>query len=361
MASSREHQARRRALLQRRRTIAAGVSVTLLAAFAIGVPSLNRSHTVTVVHAAVQRHETTTASAVGIPAEYTATSKAAPPKSPPAMLDRGPATNANAAASAPDSLLATDAARSFERLASSLPGHIELAVIPLGAGRREVLGGDMPEHGWSTTKVPVLVSLLRARGAGGLTAQEREWAQAAITQSDNQSVLDLFAHLERLKGGLGGASEYMERVLRISGDNETTVATAPPPPGAVTTFGQTEWSPGEAVKFFRALALGCLLPADQTSYVLSLMESIEPSESWGLGSAGFSSVAFKGGWGPEGGGYLVRQSGIVDPGSARGAAIAIVASAPSFPVGTELLTRTASWLRHHLALSSRASTGCAPD
>ena len=57
--------------------------------------------------------------------------------------------------------------------------------------------------------------------------------------------------------------------------------------------------PGEAVKFFRALALGCLLPASQTSYVLSLMENIEPGESWGLGSAGFSSVAFKGGWGPR--------------------------------------------------------------
>ena len=29
------------------------------------------------------------------------------------------------------------------------------------------------------------------------------------------------------------------------------------------------------------------------------MRTIEPSESFGLGSAGFEQVAFKGGWGPE--------------------------------------------------------------
>jgi hypothetical protein len=88
------------------------------------------------------------------------------------------------------------------------------------------------------------------------------------------------------------------------------------------------------------------------------MQNIEPSESWGLGSAGFSSVAFKGGWGPENGGYLVRQSGIVNRGSSSGAAVAIVAFAPSFGAGTEMLTRTASWLSHHLASTSHASAGC---
>jgi hypothetical protein len=174
-------------------------------------------------------------------------------------------------------------------------------------------------------------------------------------------VLDLFGDLERLEGGLDGASEYVDRVLRASGDGETVVATAPPPAGAATTFGQTEWSPGEAVQFFRALDLGCLLPASQTSYVLGLMQNIEVSESWGLGSAGFSSVAFKGGWGPESSGYLVRQSGIVEPGSSTGAAVAIVAFAPSFTAGTDMLTRIASWLKRHLVLTSRPSAGCNPE
>ena len=343
-----------------------------VAVYAIAAPS----HHVVVVRVARKAAATagasaTSAGASGGQAEYPAAAGAESLRSVQAQLHAmhgqqatGASTGdgaAEATSAASGGLLASGSAGSFQRLASSLPGRVELALVPLGAGRREVLGGDEPAHGWSTTKVPVLTALLRARGSAGLTAQERAWAQSAITESNNESVLALFGDLERLKGGLGGASRYMEGLLRQSGDSETVVATAPPPAGAVTTFGQTEWRPGEAVRFFRALALGCLLPAGQTSYVLGLMESIEPGESWGLGSAGFDSIAFKGGWGPEPGGYLVRQSGIVDPGSARGAAVAIVAFAPSFGAGTEMLDRTASWLHTHLRLSSRPSAGCVSE
>jgi hypothetical protein len=262
-------------------------------------------------------------------------------------------------------LLGRGAVASFERLNARLPGHVELAVSPVGAGATEILGGDVPAHGWSTTKVPVLVSLLRARGAAGLTSTERGWASAAITASDNESILELFGDLEQLKGGLIGASDYVDTVLRRSGDIDTTVATGPPPPGAVTTFGQTEWSPSESLKFFRALARGCLLPVTQTDYVLGLMEDIVPSESWGLGSGHFGvPVAFKGGWGPEPSGrYLVRQSGVIDVGSSRGVAVAIVAfpsavGSASFPAGTQILTATAQWLRRELRLAPHPSAGC---
>jgi hypothetical protein len=50
-----------------------------------------------------------------------------------------------------------------------------------------------------------------------------------------------------------------------------------------------------SISFARSPSAAC----NQTSYVLDLMEKIEASESWGLGSAGFSSVAFKGGWDPR--------------------------------------------------------------
>jgi hypothetical protein len=274
----------------------------------------------------------------------------APAPIPTARTDRH-----SAAAPSP---LRRDSAASFERLRAGLPGRVQVALQPLGGGAEVLLGGDDPAHGWSTTKVPVLVALLRARGALGLTASERNEAHAAITASDNQSILDLFGDLESIKGGLVRASKYVQNLLRTSGDGITTVAIAPPPPGAVTTFGQTEWAPGEAVKFFRALALGRLLPAEQTAYVLHLMEHIVPSESWGLGAGRFTvPVAFKGGWGPEpSGAYLVRQSGIIDPGSSRGLAVSIVAYPPagadSFAAGTDMLTRTAEWLRAELLLSN---------
>lgn len=289
------------------------------------------------------------------------------------------ATNANTSAALPPAsagtngsfsppssiaLLKRGARASFSRLQATLPGTVDLALMPLGTGNDVVLGNDSPAHGWSTTKVPVLVALLRARGARGLTATEQQWAELAITESDNQSILDLFGDLEQLEGGLTGASSYVQQLLRLSGDPDTVVATAPPPPGGVTTFGQTEWAPGEAVKFFRSLANSCLLPNHETAYVLGLMQRIVPSESWGLGSAGFTlPVAFKGGWGPEpSGAYLVRQSGIIHPGSSRGVAASIVAYPPagadSFGVGSEMVTRTAQWLAGQLQLTPRPAASC---
>jgi hypothetical protein len=261
-------------------------------------------------------------------------------------------------------LLRSGASRSFAKLASSLPGRIELALTPLGLGKIEVLGSDAPAHGWSTTKVPVLVALLKAReqmGTSALTPQEDQWAQAAITESDNASILSLFGDLQRLKGGLAGASLFVQGLLRESGDKETVVTTAPPPPGAVTTFGQTEWRPSEADKFFRQLARGCLLPANQTNYVLGLMSHVESSESWGLGSAGFTSVAFKGGWGPDlSGAYLVRQSGIIDADTSRGVVVSIVAfpNSGSFSDGVQMLDDTSVWLHHELLLAPRTMVGC---
>jgi hypothetical protein len=295
--------------------------------------------------------------------------KSLPPASAGFQSDRGSSeasgTDRTATSATPSTepVLTAGAHASFERLQASLPGRLEIALLPLGTGSSKVMGGDEAAHGWSTTKVPVLTALLKARHEE-LTSEERSWAQAAITESDNQSVLDLFGALEHIEGGLTAASIYMQELFRASGDEETVVATAPPPAGAVTTFGQTEWRPSNAVKFFSALARGCLLSGAGTDYVLGLMQRIEPSESWGLGSAGFASVAFKGGWGPEPtGAYLVRQAGIIDVGSSRAVAAALVAFPPagagSFEAGTEMLSKAASWLRAHLNLVPRSSSRCA--
>ena len=213
----------------------------------------------------------------------------------------------------PGPTLRPTARASFAALQQGLEGEgrISIVVEPLGTGPRVVFGSDPPMQGMSTTKILILAALLRDRaGVGNLTSAQQALARAAVTKSDNQSILDLFQVLESDRGGLTGASEYATSLLRDAGDSVTTVSTRPPPPGYATTFGQTPWSPTAEVRFFRFLALGCLMPPADTGYVLGLMRSIEPSESWGLGSAGFDQVAFKGGWGPEPGGeYGVRQTG----------------------------------------------------
>lgn len=255
------------------------------------------------------------------------------------------------------------AAASFASLQARLAGPIEIAVVPVGSARVQAFGGERQAHGWSTTKVPVLTALLAAQHR--LSATEQVWARSAITESNNAAILDLFGSLEALKGGLLGASQAVEDELRASGDQDTIVATEPPPPGAVTRFGQTDWRPANAVLFFSALDAGCLLSPVNTRYVLGLMQEIEPSESWGLGSAGFSHVAFKGGWGPEGAAYLVRQSGVIDPLSPRAVAIAIVAYPPpgtaSFSSGVEMVTSAARWLHRELQSTEHAAAQCSPE
>lgn len=281
-----------------------------------------------------------------------------PPTKPVTATTQPTRTHAN---QGQGSLLRPGSSSSFVAFEHGQAGPIGVAVEAVHADATTVLGDDSPAHGWSTTKVPVLVALLKAEN-GALTAQQQQYAQLAITESDNQSILELFGDLENIRGGLTGASSYVTQLFRDSGDTETVVATAPPPPGAVTTFGQTEWSPSEAVKFYRALAGGCLLPSSPTSYVLGLMQHIVPSESWGLGSAGFTTVAFKGGWGPENGAYLVRQSGVINPGTSDAVAVSIVAHPPpggsSFTIGTEMVTQTALWLEQHINLIPRSGQGC---
>jgi hypothetical protein len=255
------------------------------------------------------------------------------------------------------------AAASFASFARTQPGRVQVAVGPVNGTTIHTFGGNTPAPAWSTSKVPVLAALIKARGTAGLTAQEQSLANTAITESDNDSILALFGDLETLKGGLDGASLYVQDLFRESGDPSTVVTTAPPPPGGVTTFGQTAWSPADSVLFFRAFAKGCLIGGPATDGVLTLMEHIISSESWGFGSADFgTTVAFKGGWGPEGSAYLVRQDAIINPGRSSALAISVVAYPPagsaSFEVGTQMLTATAQWAAHETRPIPKTQTAC---
>jgi hypothetical protein len=241
-----------------------------------------------------------------------------------------------------------------------LEGQLALAIQPLGRGNTEVLGGDPAMQAMSTSKILILSALLRDKeGVDNLTAEQRSLAEAAVTESDNDAILALFSDLEADHGGLLGASTYATSLLRAVGDDRTQVTTAPPPPGYATTFGQTPWTPTAEVTFFRSLALGCVLPPADSAYVLGLMRSIEPSESFGLGSAGFPEVAFKGGWGPEPGDqYGVRQTGIIGGGDS-GVVVAITADPVStFATGQSVLDQVAEWLRGEIRIAPRPAAGC---
>lgn len=258
-----------------------------------------------------------------------------------------------------------DAARSWRALAASVPAQVGLVAAPLGRGATRSFGPLQTGHAWSSIKVPLLVTLLRDREPGALDAAESELARAALTASDNDAAASLFDLIEAEHGDLAAASAEMDSVLRAAGDRTTTIATAPPPPGAVSTYGQTQWSLKDSATFFRSLARGCLLNENGTARVLGLMEEVVPEQRWGLGETAFPAawkVGMKGGWGPEGsatGPYLVRQSGVIESGSA-GIAVAMMAQADSgsFEGGVEAVNRVADWLTASLQSLGAPAAPC---
>jgi hypothetical protein len=265
------------------------------------------------------------------------------------------------------SILPPGAASSFSAMAAGLHGQVGLAVAPLGAGTVHVFGSVRIAHAWSTSKVPVLVTLLHDYEGSGqrLSPSENDDATLALEQSDNAAIEALFGVLEQIHGGLVPASAAVQARLRAAGDETTIINTAPNGEG-FTTYGQSEWSlPGE-VTFYRALARGCLLGQADTSYVLGLMRNVVSYQRWGAGSAGYPpevSLAFKGGWGPDSAGnYQVRQTAIVGSGG-RGYVMAMIAlpASGSFDDGTQMLTALATWARQNLDPDApRPSAGCRP-
>jgi hypothetical protein len=252
-------------------------------------------------------------------------------------------------------ILEPRAERSWAELSGSVAGEVAVAVAPLGGDSDPIVLGSPPTgHAWSSIKVPIVATLLQQQGET-LDGEEEAQARAALTASDNEAAASLFARLESRDGGLEAASVAVGTLLGEHSREQTTVATAPPPPGAFSRYGQTEWSLAAAAEFHAALGAGCVLGHSGTEEVLGLMEEVIPEQRWGLGEADFPpewSLAFKAGWGPEGsasGPYLVRQNGILRDGN-RGVAVAMLASdeSGSFEAGVQDLNLIGSWLRENL-------------
>jgi hypothetical protein len=240
---------------------------------------------------------------------------------------------------------------SFADLENEVSGEIGVAFASLGSPESQTLGPLQVGHAWSSFKVPISVTVMSEQG-GSFNSSQEALVASAITASDNEAAAALFSELESMTGG--GASGAVEQTLAVAGA-PTEVATAPPPPGAVSSWGQTEWPLASSTRFYNALACGAYGGA--TATILGDMENVIPEQQWGLGQAGFpggTSVAYKAGWGPDGsesGPYLVRQAGIIRSGNG-GAVVTIAAqdSSGSFEAGVADLDRVADWVAQNVPL-----------
>lgn len=276
----------------------------------------------------------------------------------------GPTSTSGAEIVGREPSLRSGARSAFAKLAREFSGDGGIAISHLNGDRIESMGTLRSGHAWSTMKVPVVVTLIRDMRATGreLSAEQKVNTAAALTRSDNDAAKALFEDLVARHGGIRQASGMVDRTLREAGDFRTHVNTTIPGNG-FTTFGQTIWPLGASVKFFRALARGCLLEGPDTRFVLGLMRNVVSDQRWGAGSADLAGrrVALKGGWGPESDSrYLVRQSAII--GSGRSGVVVSMLVKPNggdtFAAGRSEMTKLARWARRYVNDNGPASAEC---
>lgn len=245
----------------------------------------------------------------------------------------------------------------FDGLESSLPGQIGLAIGPPGAAPTASAGSLTTGSAWSTSKVPVALRVLQETGGpSGLSSSEEAEIRAALTLSDNNAALALFADLERSHGGPTGAAAAVDEVLAEAGDTTTHVSSVGR--DGFTPFGQTEWSLDLQELFMSRLAAGCVGTPASSEYVLDLMGEVS-SDTWGLGSTGLPA-RWKGGWGPgTDGHYLVRQMGVLEV--EDGEAVIALAALPddgSFETGQSMATNIAQWAAEHASQFAGSTGSC---
>jgi hypothetical protein len=271
---------------------------------------------------------------------------------PPASDAAGNGTSQRSASPDGTAVLSPGATAAFSALENELSAQIGVAIAPLGPGEPQQIGSSLETgHAWSSLKVPIVATVLREQGS--LTESQMSQASAAITASDNEAAAALFSSLG------SSASSAVESTLAASG-YPTQVATAAPPSGAVSSWGQTEWPLVSSVGFYRALACEDLgISEADTAYVIGLMESVISEQQWGLGQAGIDGrVAIKAGWGPDGsssGPYLVRQAGILRSTSGNSGVVVTIAaqdSSGSFEAGVQDLDAVADWVRDNVNLDA---------
>ena len=175
-------------------------------------------------------------------------------------------------------------------------GTVEAAVEDLATGAVWTYGAGVPQDEASIVKVNILTVLLANSTAAKatLSTEERSLAEAMIEQSDNDAATTLWSRA----GSAEGIGAFDERL----GMNDTTPSPCVecvgfPWPG----WGLTTTTPTDQLSLLKSTFFenDLLSPVDR-AFELHLMESVVPSERWGVsgGVAAGATVALKNGWLP---------------------------------------------------------------
>jgi hypothetical protein len=182
-------------------------------------------------------------------------------------------------------LLASAAVRTF---LDGCSDDITAAVYDVATGQTSLWRPGVLEYTASIVKVDILAALLSQLQQAGspLSAAQSALAAPMIEQSDDYTATQLWDEI--------GQQEGLARFDSQLGLDDTI-------PGTDGHWGGTQTTAADQVEILRAIVLpkAVLDPASQ-NYELGLMESVEPSQAWGI-SAGVPegvTLALKNGWLP---------------------------------------------------------------
>ena len=175
-------------------------------------------------------------------------------------------------------------------------GTVEIAVQNVISGATWTFGPQNPQDEASVVKVNILATLLATSASTGepLSVFDRSLAQEMIEQSDNKSATALWD----AAGGSVGIGSFDNKIgLSHTTLSPCVVCSSFPWPG----WGLSTTTPLDQIALLKDVFIdGAILPPSDREYELKLMESVTPSDRWGV-SGGVSvnaSVALKNGWLP---------------------------------------------------------------
>jgi beta-lactamase class A len=206
------------------------------------------------------------------------------------------------------------------------PGSVTVAAQGLGGPVMGYTKGEATNVTASIVKVQVMATVMRrAQEQGrGLTAWEKSKVVPMIRTSDNAATSALWSYV-------GGGRE-VARVDRLLGLTSTSVS-------MTGSWGLTVTSaPDNVILMNRFAYPNTVLSNSSRAYGLSLMDSITPSQDWGV-SAGppAGSVQLKNGWLPRTDGWHVNSIGFSSSG-ATPYSIAILTHSTSGSMATQVAT-----------------------
>lgn len=211
----------------------------------------------------------------------------------------------------------------------------------------KVYGKAESMKAWSTSKVLVVAAYLKEKGSAG---SQEENITKALKESDNDAIAAVYS----AGGGPSKMDDTMNGILRSVGDKKTKVSKNIG--NGVTTYGQTEWSLTNQVKFMSSLGKKELVDKKTSEYILKKMSA--PTQKWGLGT--IEAIAYKPGWGDD---PVTRQMGIVKSSSGKEYAVAIAQETGKVP-DENGNTELAKWLQENILGgedSSSDSGGCGDE